>query len=717
MALAEAGQGQKAETGVPLIAKFLPLSDDGARRHTFVTSRDWHAQCTVQSGATWMFRFRDRVDAGRHLARQLSAYASRSDVIVLGLPRGGVPVAAEVARALGAPLDVFLVRKLGVPGHPELAMGAIAEGGIRVLSTSLIRQLDIPTAAVDQIAARERLELDRRDVMYRGGRPAPPLAGRTVILVDDGLATGASMEAAIAALREHKPADIVVAAPVGSRETCARLAKVADRVVCAEVPDDFAAVGQWYADFNQTSDDEVIRVLADAGRAMPRSPRAGHPDLVDVVRLRARQGRGSSADFDAIVAAAGEAAVVLIGEATHGTHEFYRDRALITQRLIVEKGFSAVAVEADWPDAYRVNRFVRRQGDDRDAVAALGDFKRFPTWMWRNADVVDFVSWLRAENDRRAAGERVGFYGLDLYSLHASMTAVIAFLDKVDPAAAARARDRYACFDRFGEEMDQYATATGMGWEPGCEREVMRQLVDLRKRAGEYARRDGRLAADDVFFAEQNARLVASAEEYYRTVFAGRVESWNLRDRHMAETLEELRQYLEQSHRPPRVVVWAHNSHVGDARATEMARQGELNIGQLARERHGARALCVGLTTYTGTVTAARDWGARAERRQVRRALNGSWEHVFHDAGLRRAVLDTRADIDLASALRRERLERAIGVLYLPDSERRSHYFQARPAEQFDYVIHIDETRAVEPLERTQSWDAGELAETYPTGL
>ena len=240
----------------------------------------------------------------------------------------------------------------------------------------------------------------------------------------------------------------------------------------------------------------------------------------------------------------GDARVVLLGEATHGTHEFYRERAYITRRLIVEKGFAAVAVEADWPDAYRINRFVRGTGPDEEAVQALEDFGRFPTWMWRNADVLDFIGWLRTYNEAQAADKRAGFYGLDLYSLRASMEAVLRYLDTVDPDAARRARGRYGCFDQFGEEMQAYGYAASFGLHPSCEREVLTQLVELHRQRAEYASRDGRVAADDYFYAEQNARLVRNAEEYYRTMFRGRDESWNLRDRHMVETLEELRRFL-----------------------------------------------------------------------------------------------------------------------------------------------------------------------------
>jgi erythromycin esterase-like protein/predicted phosphoribosyltransferase len=661
-------------------------------------------------------RFHDRTDAGRQLAGRLTAFAGRSDVIVLGLPRGGVPVAHEVAVRLKAPLDVCLVRKLGVPGHPEFAMGAIASGGIEILSTDVIRDLGIPPALVQQVAVRERLELERRDVLYRAGRRPAAVRDRTVILVDDGLATGSTMQAAVLALRQQAPARIVVAVPVGSRQACEQLRRLVDEVVCASTPEPFDAVGLWYEEFSQTSDEEVTRLLA-ATPVGPLTQRTGTIDAVAVVRARAIRLSGEPSQYDALLEGIGDARIVLLGEATHGTHEFYRERAFITRRLIEEKGFAAVAVEADWPDAYRINRYVRSSGADEDAVQALAGFGRFPTWMWRNADVLDFVGWLRTHNDAQPVDSRAGFYGLDLYSLRASMHAVLAYLDKVDPDAARRARRRYGCFDQFGEEMQEYGYAATAGFHPSCEREVVTQLLELHRQRLEYASRDGRVAADEFFFAEQNARLVKNAEEYYRTMFKGRADSWNLRDRHMVDTLRELVRFLDRTRPGARMVVWAHNSHLGDARATEMGEGGELNVGQLVREEYGAKAVLVGFTTNTGTVTAASEWDGPAHRKHVRPALAGSYERLFHEAQIPRFLLPLRTDLELASALSAPRLERAIGVLYLPESERASHYFHARLTEQFDYVLHFDETRALEPLERNALWEAGEVAETFPSGL
>jgi erythromycin esterase-like protein len=312
---------------------------------------------------------------------------------------------------------------------------------------------------------------------------------------------------------------------------------------------------------------------------------------------------------------------------------------------------------------------------------------------------------------------KIGFYGLDLYSLNHSIQAVLTYLDKVDPEAARRARYRYGCFEDFAEDAQAYGYSAGFGLTESCEREVLEQLVELQRKASEYARLDGRIAEDELFFAEQNARLIKNAEQYYRTMFSRRISSWNLRDRHMFQTLEALDAHLSRSGQPAKIVVWEHNSHLGDARATEMGTRGELNVGQLVRERFRRDAVLVGFTTYAGTVTAANDWDALAERKQVRPSLPGSYEALFHEVGLPQFLLPLRDSEIAAEHLREPRLERAIGVIYRPETERISHYFYARLREQFDAVLHFDQTRAVEPLERTAQWERGEVPETYPVGV
>jgi erythromycin esterase-like protein/predicted phosphoribosyltransferase len=662
--------------------------------------------------------FRDRRDAGRALAGLLAYYRGRKDIVVLALPRGGVPVAYEVAVALGAPLDVFLVRKLGVPGREELAMGAIASGGVVVLNDDVVRGLGIAPDVVQRVAEEEGRELLRRERLYREGRPTPDLAFGTVILVDDGLATGASMRAAIQALYRLRPGRLVVAVPAAPESTCAELRAMADEVICATTPSPFFAVGASYWDFTQTTDEEVRDLLRAAAASRPAALGTHGPTEAAVVRSEAAPVHDGVPPDDALFDLVGDARFVLIGEASHGTHEFYAARARMTRRLIEERGFRAVAAEADWPDAYRVNRYVRAHGDDTTAEESLRGFERFPTWMWRNAVALDFVGWLRDHNDRFGGDERAkaGFYGLDLYSLYRSIHEVVGYLDRVDPPAAARARERYACLEQFGGDDGQaYGYAAAFGAGETCEREMIEQLVDLQRLATAYERQNGPIAEDELFYAQQNAKTVQAAAQYYRSMFAGRVISWNMRDQHMADTLDALAEHLTRQHgQPAKLVVWAHNSHVGDARATEAASQGQLSLGQLVRERHPGECRLLGFTTYTGTVTAADDWGGPAERKWVRPALPESVEELFHDAGEKELMLPFERALRAAETLRSGRLQRAIGVIYRPDTERQSHYLRSRAAEQFDSVIHLDETRAVEPLERTAGWERGEMPETYP---
>jgi erythromycin esterase-like protein/predicted phosphoribosyltransferase len=627
-----------------------------------------------------------------------------------------------VAAALGAPLDAFVVRKLGAPGHEEFAMGALASGGRVVVNDDILRGLRVTPQQLRDVAEREGRELIRREAAYRGGRPPLESTGKTVILVDDGLATGASMLAAVQALREADPAEIVIAVPAAPESTCREFAGIVDDVVCATMPTPFLAVGESFWDFRQVSDEEVREFLATPTTGVATATIRIAETPAEVIERVAVDAPGGMPPLEALDEIIGDARIVLIGESSHGTHEFYEARAEITKWLIAEKGFCAVAAEADWPDAYRVNRYVRGLGGDGSATEALSGFERFPAWMWRNVVVRDFVDWLHAHNGRRREhGERqMGFYGLDLYSLHRSMQEVIAYLENVDPVAAARARDRYACFDHTSADDGQaYGFAAAFGAGLSCEREAIEQLVEIHRNAMEYARRDGLVAEDELFYAQQNAQTVRNAEVYYRAMFGGRVTSWNLRDQHMAQTLHSLLDHLDR-HRgkePARIVVWAHNSHVGDARATEVGSDGQLTLGQLARERYGDDSRLIGFTTYTGTVTAASEWGGIAERKVVRPALNGSVEELFHESGSAAFLVSSMISREAAEPLDVVRLGRAIGVIYLPATERQSHYYHVRPSEQFDAIIHIDKTRALEPLEVTSLWVTGETPETYPTGL
>lgn len=445
---------------------------------------------------------------------------------------------------------------------------------------------------------------------------------------------------------------------------------------------------------------------------------AGAPDRerVDILSHNLHHLNGGADDYNELMTVIGDASVVLLGESTHGSHEFYRERAHISRRLIAEKGFNAIAAEADWPDAYQVNRYVKGEGDSMAANEALAGFARFPTWMWRNTDILELAGWLREHNDNQGRdSEKAGFFGLDLYSLYASVREVIRYLESVDPEAAQKAKARYGCFDHY-DSINEYGYLASLDLSASCQQEVLAQMGDMHKRRVKY-REAACNIPDDHFDAEQNARVVKNAEAYYRSMYFGNVVSWNLRDSHMAESLEQLINHLEKTCGRAKLIVWAHNSHIGDARATDMGRFGELNIGQLARQKYGARVFNIGFSTYDGTVTAASQWDGPAERKTIQPGLPGSYERLFHDTGVPNFWLNLRDNRRVAEALSIERLERAIGVIYQPRTERQSHYFHAVMPDQFDAVIHFDHTRAVEPLERSPVWETAEPYETWPTAL
>ncbi|HEX2082810.1 MAG TPA: erythromycin esterase family protein, partial [Xanthomonadaceae bacterium] len=401
--------------------------------------------------------------------------------------------------------------------------------------------------------------------------------------------------------------------------------------------------------------------------------------------------------------------VLLLGECSHGTSEFYRARAAITRRMIERHGFSFVAVEADWPDAAAIHRHVRDEPEPPDAEPP---FQRFPTWMWRNREFADLVQWLRGYNAGRDARDAIGFHGLDIYNLRGAIAAVLAYLDEHDPDAAAVARERYGCLTPWQKDPATYGRAVLTARYRDCERQVVRQCEELLRQHLQRVGQDGQALLD----AAHSARLVASAERYYRVMYYAGPESWNLRDSHMFETLELL---LGAYGPESKAIVWAHNSHIGDARHTDMgAARGEYNIGQLCRERFGAQAALIGFGTDRGTVAAAHDWDGELEIMDVRPSREDSIERLCHDASTPRFLLDLRGGIDeaLRNALREERLERFIGVIYRPDTELYSHYAGVALPGQFDGYVWFDQTRAVEPL-GDQHPLPGRVPETFPSGM
>ena len=430
--------------------------------------------------------------------------------------------------------------------------------------------------------------------------------------------------------------------------------------------------------------------------------------LARTIRGAARPLR-TAADLDPLLERIGDARFVLLGEASHGTSEFYRWRTTITQRLVEERGFSFVAVEGDWPDCYRVNRYAKHQADSGDsALDVLHAFARWPTWMWANREVAELVEWLRAHNIRHSWDRQVGFYGLDVYSLWESMAAVIEYLERIDPAAARQARRAYGCFDRFHGDAEEYARSTALT-PTTCENDVVRMLTTLRAHAPEYLA-DGR---DAYFSAEQNAHIAINAERYYRAMIRGGPSSWNVRDHHMMHTLDRL---MEHHGPTAKAIVWEHNTHVGDARFTDMARDGMVNVGQLARQSHGEEGVVlVGFATHRGTVIAGNEWGAPMERMRVPPARAGSFEDAVHAADVGDALF-LSDDLVHDPALESPLGHRAIGVVYAPSRERWGNYVPTIIPHRYDAMLYIDETRGVDPLHMPVLVD-GEEPETYPSGM
>ncbi|MNX17137.1 Erythromycin esterase [compost metagenome] len=427
--------------------------------------------------------------------------------------------------------------------------------------------------------------------------------------------------------------------------------------------------------------------------------------LADWVQANATPLQRTPEDFDRLIDRIGDARIVMLGEASHGTAEFYAIRAQITQRLILSKGFNMVAIEGDWPDAARVNRFVTGETEGT-VLDSLAGFKRFPTWMWRNTVILDFVAWLR-EHNAQTPERMTHFYGLDVYSLHSSIAEVLRFLSEVDPEAAAKARERYACFEPF-QDTQTYALSAHYLAE-SCEDQVVENLLELQRRRGDYEKRS---SPEAVLDAELNALAALNAERYYRQMVYGGAVTWNLRDHHMVDVLNRLLKHMGPD---SKAILWEHNSHIGDFRATYEGRSGHVNVGQLVREQFGDRAFAVGFGTYQGTVTAALEWDGPHSYMRVPPARDHSYEAIFHEAGMDRFFLDLDAPLLGRGGewLFATREERAIGVVYHPDRERWGNYVPSRLAKRYDAYLFFDETLAVEPLDPFERPGL----EAYPEGL
>jgi len=394
-------------------------------------------------------------------------------------------------------------------------------------------------------------------------------------------------------------------------------------------------------------------------------------------------------DLDRLLDGLAAARVVLIGQVSYGSQELNDLRGTLTRKLIAERGFAGVAIAGGWPEAIRVDRYVRGLGDDDSAARALAGFERFPTWMWRNADVAAFAEWLATWNAQRPTDRRAGFYGLDLYSMYVAIRSLLSFLDDADPAAARAARELYAGLDQVAGPGVRDG-AGGLEIAASCEDEVVAQLVEMQRR---HAARSGRTPTGDGWFhAMQASHVLKNAESYYRALLRGRV-AWNVRDGRMADTVDMLGEQLGTDGAPAKLVVWAHNRNVGDARATAMGDAGEITLGQMMRQRHPGEIALIGMTAHTGTVTCARGWDEPAQVAAVPPSADGSWELLLHDSGFPRFYV-TAGSLRRTLGDRTERLQRAIGVVYRPEVERHRHYHASRLADAFDVIIHVDASRA-----------------------
>lgn len=671
--------------------------------------------------------FQNRKHAGELLANKLLKYKSTTkdttksttqNVVVLALPCGGVPLAVEIAKSLQAPLDVLIVRKIGAPFNAELAVGAICENEEPIFNMQALSKAGLEPDDMKPIADSEKKEVQRQINVFRQGRGLIDTAGKTAIIVDDGLATGATLKAAIKYLKKKGVSHLVVAVPVAPSGSARVIREKVDEFIILEERQDLFSVGQWYKDFSQISDKEVLVFLnSQPGIKSSQEAKSSGRDLAaenlkkSIAKAMIKIGKED--DFDLLIASVKEARVVMLGEATHGTLEYYRVRAQISQRLIKDHGFKFIAVEGDWPDAYRLHQYIQT-GKGGNARSVLMHNHRWPTWMWANEEIVKLAEWMRNTG--------AGFYGLDVYSLFESIDMVTKYLKKNYPKLAEEIERRYACLASF--EGDEIAYAKSLVKYPaGCENEVLLNLQELLKIRLEDMTANSRQNSDELFAAKQNAHIIANAEAYYRSMLRADASAWNIRDGHMMETLDRL---LENSGEGGKAIVWAHNTHIGDYRATDMKSEGYINLGGLARLSYGNENVAlVGFGSYQGKVLAASTWDGPEKIMDLSPAQEESYENYFHKVAVENKtnqfyILLNKGNQDLLVQLSGKQLKhrlkhRAIGVVYNPIQEFRGNYVPTDLTKQYDSFIFIDKTHALKSLYTVYAH--GEFPETWPTGL
>ncbi|MBX3033992.1 MAG: erythromycin esterase family protein [Bdellovibrionaceae bacterium] len=643
--------------------------------------------------------FQDRREAGRQLALKLPlSEAEKDSTLFLALPRGGVPIAFEISRETGLPFDVLIVSKIGHPLHPEYGIGAVTEGGFHWIDPRAIGLAEIPAEELHSLIEQEKKEVARRIQEYRPHRALPDFRGKNIILVDDGIATGVTARVAAQYVRSQGAKSVKLAVPVCAAETARKLQGDLDEVICFHQSENFSAVSLFFHDFRQLGDQEVLDLLCNSRRDEGTLLRHATAHAVPLRETR---------DLRPLIEKIAGSRIVMLGEASHGTQEFYEWRRLISQELIAEHGFHFIAVEGDWPACAHVHRFIRGETREKSAREALQNFRRWPTWMWANTEMIAAAEWLREHNAGRE-GTPVGFHGLDVYSLFESIDEVLRQLREIDPAMARRARLRYECFEPFRRDEKAYAKSL-VHFPEGCERQVLESLQEL------LATRLEGLRADRLLDLQQNARIVKNAEDYYRTMIHGDEDSWNVRDRHMMETLDQLLKHYGPG---SKAIVWAHNTHIGDHRATEMQQQGLVNIGGLAREKWGEdQVSLVGFSTYEGEVIASPAWDGPVEITPVPPGRPLSYEEIFQDVSRRIAAPDFflwLKEEPLRKVFRQTRGHRAIGVVYNPAYERHGNYVPSALSDRYDALLFFSKTRALTPLR--QEFSRSEIPETWPRG-
>lgn len=668
--------------------------------------------------------FKDRTEAGKKLGRRLQRSFTPSSLdqkpIVLGLPRGGIPLAREIARALRAPWDFLGVKKIGAPGNPEFAVGAVSEGHLTIFNDTTIERFDLDRDEIEKIAKTKLDELETQISKFRRHKHQLDVAGRDVIVADDGIATGATFEAAILALRARGAHRISIVAPVGSEQARERLEELADEVLILSTPHTFWSVGAWYENFAQVEDEEVIALLTEDADE-PAQPRPNRTTRAKRPPGRTDHGRmgidetlsqhakllSSRDQLEQLASQLAGSRIVMLGESTHGTHEFYSLRSRLSRILMERHGFNFVAVEGDWPDCHRLHRYARG-GAGASAMEVAKSFRRWPTWMWANREVTDLIEWMRSYSEAQSP---VGFFGLDVYSLFESIDAIRSYSARLNPSLASDLVKRLRCFEPF--DRNEFSYAQSLARLPtGCHQEVTSNLRDLLA----VRLQDTSLSGAELFDVQQNARVIANAEKYYRSMLSGDVDSWNIRDRHMLETLEML---LERHGPSSKAIVWAHNTHIGDYRATDMIDEGYVNLGGLAREAFGPeRVELVGFGTHSGRVLASRAWGGREEIMLLPEARAESWESHFHRACVAQKapqLVLSFTENDVAEVFRATRGHRAVGVVYSPAFEHRGHnYVPTSLSDRYDAFVFVDKTTGLRSLHTDAA--KGLVPETWPMG-